>query len=62
MPVCTHMCVFVHVQAPVHACVHISLSLGDQEPNSERSKAAPQMEGVIIIITMIIVIKMIMLA
>lgn len=32
------------------------------EQNSERSKAAPQMEGVIIIITVIIVIKMIMLA
>jgi hypothetical protein len=32
------------------------------EENSESSKAAPQMEGVIIIITMIIVIKIIMLA
>lgn len=32
------------------------------EENSERSKAATQTEGVIIIITMIIVIKIIMLA
>lgn len=34
----------------------------EMEENSERSKAATQMEGVIIIITMIIVIKIIMLA
>lgn len=34
----------------------------EMEENSERSKAATQTEGVIIIITMIIVIKIIMLA
>lgn len=32
------------------------------EQNSERSKATPQMKGVIIIITVIIVIKTILLA
>lgn len=51
----------------VYVCVPCTLSHFTwperlEEENSERSKEAPQTEGVIIIITMIIVIKIILLA
>lgn len=51
--VCAHMLMHSHFTWPKTL---------EMEENSERSKAAPQMEGVIIVITVITVIKIIMLA
>ena len=54
----------VCICACVYTCTlsHFTWPERLEEENSERSKAAPQTEGVIIIITMIIVIKIILLA